>query len=349
MSRPTPEFQIEFLAYVQRIFDEGEFVATYKFALLMALADLSVEQGEDTDSTLSIRAKDIARMFLKYYDRQVLPFVGHQGEIGELLQNTGQQAAVVNRVREAHAHFEFQGPAGLTRLVSVPGLLSRISQTVKVQPLWKLQTLAGERVPFLYGNLDSGDVIELNPGVAFCFRRFHGLVYRMAQDAWIRFVRERPYNQQLMGDTIDLASFLFGQERADLSVYQPLLVDLQSRRCFYCNDDLNNRPREVDHFIPWSRYSFDLGHNFVIACKPCNGQKRDFLAGTSYLENWSRRNEDHANQMKEFFVENELPSDLEGSVRIARWAYGQAETASAQVWIGNGHFAHLTPDWRTYL
>ena len=35
---PGDRGQLDFLQHVQRIFDEGEFVATYKFALLIALA-----------------------------------------------------------------------------------------------------------------------------------------------------------------------------------------------------------------------------------------------------------------------------------------------------------------------
>ena len=37
---PDDRAQLDFLQHVQRIFDEGEFVATYKFALLIALIQL---------------------------------------------------------------------------------------------------------------------------------------------------------------------------------------------------------------------------------------------------------------------------------------------------------------------
>ena len=37
---PSPEQQIKFLVNLQRLLDEGLFVASYKFALLLALADL---------------------------------------------------------------------------------------------------------------------------------------------------------------------------------------------------------------------------------------------------------------------------------------------------------------------
>ena len=45
---PTPDEQIAFLTKVQRILSEGQFTATYKYALLLALADLAVEVGDDS-------------------------------------------------------------------------------------------------------------------------------------------------------------------------------------------------------------------------------------------------------------------------------------------------------------
>ena len=43
---PSAEKQIEFLINIQRLLKEGAFVATYKYALLTALADLCVEKGD---------------------------------------------------------------------------------------------------------------------------------------------------------------------------------------------------------------------------------------------------------------------------------------------------------------
>jgi hypothetical protein len=37
----------------------------------------------------------------------------------------------------------------------------------------------------------------------------------------------------------------------------------------------------VDHFIPWSRYPADLGHNFVLAHDRCINAKSDYLAAYS--------------------------------------------------------------------
>lgn len=51
---PSAEAQLVFLAKLQRLFTESDFTATYKFALLMALADLAVELGADDGEELLV-------------------------------------------------------------------------------------------------------------------------------------------------------------------------------------------------------------------------------------------------------------------------------------------------------
>ena len=51
---PSAEAQLAFLAKLQRLFSEGDFTATYKFALLIALADLAVELGADDGAELAL-------------------------------------------------------------------------------------------------------------------------------------------------------------------------------------------------------------------------------------------------------------------------------------------------------
>ena len=67
---PTADEQIHFLVKLQRLLEEGQFVASYKFALLLALADLSVERGDDTGGPLPVSVESIAEKFIRYYWRQ---------------------------------------------------------------------------------------------------------------------------------------------------------------------------------------------------------------------------------------------------------------------------------------
>jgi len=46
-SFPSAQFQLQFIAYFQRLLVEGDFVATYKFALLHALADVCITKRAD--------------------------------------------------------------------------------------------------------------------------------------------------------------------------------------------------------------------------------------------------------------------------------------------------------------
>jgi len=96
---PTSDEQIRFMVNIQRLLDEGLFTALNKFALLLALAVLSIEQGDDSGDPLKLTTDAIPE---KYYWRQVVPYAS-AGEATILQQNTGRRAVIVNLVREARA------------------------------------------------------------------------------------------------------------------------------------------------------------------------------------------------------------------------------------------------------
>ncbi len=77
---------------MQRLLSEGLFVASYKFALVHALADLAVLKGDDSGSPLELSTKDIAAKFVELYWRQSRPFPVVVKVSGLILQqNTGKQ------------------------------------------------------------------------------------------------------------------------------------------------------------------------------------------------------------------------------------------------------------------
>src|SRR5476651_1644441 len=87
---PTPEDQVHFLRNIQRLLAEGLFVASYKFALVHALADLAVMKGEDSGAPLDLDTKEIAANFVELYWRQCRPFHRENDTSGLVLQqNTG--------------------------------------------------------------------------------------------------------------------------------------------------------------------------------------------------------------------------------------------------------------------
>jgi hypothetical protein len=57
---PTPAEQVTFLGRIERLLSEGQFVATYKYALLVAIADLAVQLGVDDGDELDLNVRVIA-------------------------------------------------------------------------------------------------------------------------------------------------------------------------------------------------------------------------------------------------------------------------------------------------
>lgn len=346
VSLPAAEEQVRFILDLQRLLGEGAFVSTYKFALLWALADLSVERGADSGNALTLSTKEIAEKFIRYYWKQTLPYPSPEGAIGVLRQNTGKEAEVVTllaRAREKGSLAEIGKD-----IKEWTTLVSKVAQTIEKMPLWKLQTMGRQEVPFLYENLKKGNRITLRPGVAYNFRRFYGFIQSLIQNAWIRQIRRIRPNQEILGQATDLQEFLFGPERNNLSVYRPALLDLQSGSCFYCKGNISG-PGDVDHFVPWTLYPLDLAHNLVVAHKTCNMNKSDYLPAVPHLERWVQRNEDRRNHLTKLFNEIGAIHNLPASFRVTRWAYEQAETAGADVWLKGKSLCVLDPRWRELL
>jgi 5-methylcytosine-specific restriction endonuclease McrA len=341
---PAPEEQVQFLRNTQRLLAEGLFVASYKFALIHALADLAVLKGDDTGAALDLDTKDIAAKFVELYWRQCRPFHAGEDASGLILQqNTGRQAAIISKIVDSQQ----KCGASLFRLKQVASdrwseLVTEVNQVVRTMPLWKLQTVGDERIEFLYENLDRGSRITLKPGVAYCFRAFYELIRDLIEGAWVRFVQK--LNANKLGNVTDLGTFLFGEERASLEAYRPILLDVQKGVCLYCQKPLS-KLSHVDHFVPWSRYPADLGHNFVLAHDKCNNAKSDFLAAENHLAAWIERNRENQVELQARLVEAALPCDVTATVQIAKWVYQQTEKANGQVWVMEKVLRHLGPDW----
>jgi hypothetical protein len=341
-----PIGELEFLRKLQRLLAEGDFVATYKFALLNALADLCLERAPAPDGSLRVPVGAIAEKFIEYYWPQARPYRAHEGAGFVLAQNAGRQASIVNALVAAqHAHPTLAGARAARGWSS---LVAKVAATIVDMPLWKLQTVGGERDEFLYAQAEfARGAIRLRPGVPAAFRALYGLVLDAVRGAWMRQIASIGANRPVLGDA-DLQSFLFGSPRASLESFRAVLRDHQRGRCLYCARELRGAG-DVDHFIAWSRYPVDLGHNLVFAHRDCNGPKRDFLAHPVHLERWRESHLARADELAERLNERSLPHDRQRSLAVAWWAYEQGESAGAHAWIEGERFERLDDAWRDVL
>lgn len=339
---------LEFLRKIQRLLAEGEFVATYKFALLQSLADLSVERALNPgrDNGLSLRLADIAEKFIEYYWRQAVPYVPDLDNDGILKQNTGRQAAVINSIVIMRG--QFSGSIFLARRNTMEWrrLLRSVVRLIKTMPLWKLQVIGRNVDDFIYRQERLvNDCIQLRPGVHSSLRSFHGLITNLIQGSWLTQIRRISSNRELLGERGDLAEFLFGSERRNLDGYRQVMRDYQSARCFYCGNAVNGEGN-ADHFIPWSRYPVDLGHNFVFSHSSCNNNKRDFLAHTDHLARWREHNLESSSVLGSIFDSKGLVHDAKRSRFVAIWAYEQGEQSKAHTWLSRDNYTALDGSWR---
>lgn len=238
---PSAEEQLRFLQAVQRLLTEGQFVSSYKYALLHALTDLAVLKGDDTGRPLTLSMREIVERMAGTYWPQAAPFDGKN----VLCQSTASAPALLE---ELHAARKARKVSFADLTTSGPywaEVLSRGIKTVRREPIPRLQRIRREAVPFLYELRPAGH-ITLKPGVAFCLRSFRGLITEIVQSAWVRFVRRR--NPRLETGPRDLSAFLFGSSRSPAAEIREELRELQKGQCFYCGRSAGSG--EVDHFIP---------------------------------------------------------------------------------------------------
>lgn len=158
MSEPTPAFQLGFLERYQRLLDSGGFVATYKYALLIALCNVAAEAGFDDDREQHIPVTTLGQQFLRLYwtHTRTYPGLDHS-----LRQNTGKQAAILATVERARASLARADRAGAADTVAM-SYVREATTRVKTMPLWKLQTIGEQKSDpdhpdnFLYATREVG-------------------------------------------------------------------------------------------------------------------------------------------------------------------------------------------------
>ena len=299
---------IGFAEKVLELLEEGRYTATYKYAVLLALLDLSLEHTERTGAPPEVfTTNEVARKIVEIYWRQASPFLaGKRATV--LVQNTRGQAEIVRlieRFRLAHAP-DPSTPFWEARAAQ-PMRFERLEREVEWKliemPLPRLQVLGDAAHEFIYtigwtaavrrsdvaraqrdGSGTFDNRILLRPDVGRYLQQLNGLLRPLLHRRWSAMVA-RLNNH----DETRLEDFLFGTERVLTGQVRRDLWLIQNRRCFYCGHQVDVGVSDVDHFIPWARYPDDGLDNLVVADRRCNGDKRAFLAAISHLARWAPR------------------------------------------------------------
>ena len=71
---PNADQQLQFLQRIQQLLTDANFTSTYKFALLLAITELSVEIGQDNGQPLAIPIRLLAEKTIELYWQYTLPY-----------------------------------------------------------------------------------------------------------------------------------------------------------------------------------------------------------------------------------------------------------------------------------
>lgn len=338
---PTAEEHLAFLVKLQRLLAEGDFTATYKFALLIALADIAVEIGHDDDRTLNISMRDIAEKFIDYYWQQSVPYsTGQPDTPTEVLhQNNGKSAKVISDIQSFRTTSGTNSLASAKRNVYFQKLVSSVALTVAAQPVNYLQNLGGTTDIFIFERVPRG--VKLRPGVSSHLRKFRSLIQEIARNRWVEQIKKNKLNRLILGQHDDLHGFLFETSPRSLQLIGAGLTKLFAGRCFYCRQPIHGS-LDVDHFIPFSLYGRNIGQNFVIADPACNRSKSDTLAAGQHLEKWLEQVEKHRDDVAEITNTAGVLNDEKAIISVARWAYQSASETGASAWVRKRVYERIT-------
>lgn len=321
---------IAFAERVLMLLDEATTTSTYKYALLLSIMDICMEQtSQSGESPDVISTRKIAEHVAGLYWSQTLPF---DDAPSELSQNSGRQAKIVSEISKYQHRNHLSANASFrnARIDGFDKLINSIETTVVDMPLSKLQNFASGEHRFIYDYQGKGN-IYLREHVADYLVQLNGLLRPIIYRKWAAFVAK-------INNLKDskLEEHLFNRKRIATRLTRPFLEDYQHGLCFYCGDDLKANV-DVDHFIPWARYPNDCLENFVLAHGGCNRSKSSYLASKRHLDSWLLRF--HDEEVADDFVgaarDMDWDSRLESSLGIARAVYLKLPMGTP-LWVGGG-------------
>jgi 5-methylcytosine-specific restriction endonuclease McrA len=291
----------DFEGFAQRLLqllDEGRFVATYKFAVLLGLLEVVSEGvGPEGQAPASISTRDLARAVLDIYWPHTRPFE----DAGTLRQNQTGQAEILRLIAEFRERTvgDATSPLSQARWAApedFEALVRAVEWKLIEMPLGRLQRIGDQDDSFIYElgwdeiprqsvvKSDAFDgTLHLRPGAGKHLLRSEPLLRPLVQRSWTLTVARFNGMQEAA-----LEEFLFGARRISLAPVAPGLRELAEGRCFYCHKPVKTQAA-IDHFVPWTRHIDNGVENLVFAHAKCNADKGAYLAAEQHVERWMTR------------------------------------------------------------
>jgi 5-methylcytosine-specific restriction endonuclease McrA len=264
---------------------------TYKFALAKFLLDYSfkIEKVEDT----KIYYDEISEAFLKYYWFQECKHKIKQ----DFKQNSQPVVITVIQNYCGTDYIPISYENYFKKNIFKNDLTKEIEKKCLNDVIPRFQP--DEHNHFYIHNHEKSDkkykipsnenrFILLKKESILFLKRNRELLHKSLILEWAKFLEKTNFTPRLIAKIEHLGE----TKRSSLSKYRKILLELDnSKKCFYCNCDLDDNDIHVDHFIPWSYVYDDELWNLVLSCTSCNLKKSDYLPNENSLIKIKNRNE----------------------------------------------------------
>lgn len=344
-----------FLESVQEMIFANTLNNTYKLALIMAIADIALEESVtviDAGKPLEIPYQRLAEKFLEIYWPQTRPYPTDKTNdagvqiVGDLVQGANAGRLRIFSLIEEFCADHRTTPADLSflqarRMEGFEKLVNRCRSLVVVKN--PLQYISG--CEFLFTKDDRNKVLVVTALHAALLRRFHTIVTELAKTRWEAKVRGLDKNAALLGESsiMSLREYLFNQTRKEnLTIAREILFDVVGdRHCFYCGRPLRGETH-VDHFVPYRLFNPPRIHNFVLACQHCNTSKSDTLAADDHAQRWVERNLEYGQKLYDAAGRELFPNEYQGFYRMVKSTYENALFRNERFWVASDVKAEYT-------
>ena len=340
--------------------DRGAFTATYKYAVLLALLDVCLENTARSGAPPHmVTTRQMAEKVMEIYWRQVEAYAVTESVLVQMSGRKGQRASILAETRACREFAQAElGTASLHKAkMMAPDVyaahLHEIEWTLIRYPLPLLQKIGKETLAFLYQlawdhPAKRGEVRRYQQGKPSAFDnrlllldgvgegliQLNSLLRLVIRQHWVHGVSR--LNRL---DEDPLGEFLFGVDRTNLTPIREPLVKLQKGKCFYGERSLGGGAH-IDHFVPWARYASNALDNLVASHADCNLSKSDHLAAGLHVMKWSERAKLESRALDGIATEHRWERSFERTFSVARSVYLRLPEATP-LWASRSTFQPL--------
>lgn len=290
---------------VLAVLDEGIARATNKYALLLGLIDLCPQMGEADHLEISSIAEYLIELQWSHIDSF------HDFTPKQIAKGNREAPVVLSeilRLRSENLNLTFHETRKLAKPQDWNLSIKRISDSLRKNPLSKLQTISGTKFEFLFSEDFSGNTVKLFPESKRALILYGGALRPLVESKFVRFVLNNNFQKD---EYSQLEEFLFGKERAMPSKkLRGEIYNLQNGKCIYTGLPLEQNDLQVDHVLPWSRIRLSHLQNLVLTSGKLNQEKTNLLPSLEFVESWALHRKENLNSIKEIAQRFNWPSDL---------------------------------------